>query len=82
MCVRSDWYAKGTSEAEVGEFNGSLVVNEKVLRFQVAVDNPPRVTENDTFENLICVTLREREREREREGGRERERFKYFSGLF
>ncbi len=55
--VRSDGNPKRPSEAKVGQFDGSLLVDEKVLGLQVPVQHSTRVAEHDALENLVCVAL-------------------------
>ena len=44
---------KGAGETKVGEFELAFVVDQKVLRFEVAVENTVVVAEGDTLEELV-----------------------------
>ena len=57
MCVSTDRDAKGSSQSEVGDLDGPLVVYEQVLRLKVAVDDPAHVHEHNALQNLVRVAL-------------------------
>ena len=44
--------AEGAREAEVGELELAVLVNEKILRLQVAVQHPPVVAEGHPAQQL------------------------------
>ena len=48
-----DWDAERSRETEVGEFELALVVDEEVLGFEVAVQDPVFVAEGDSLEELV-----------------------------
>lgn len=50
-CV--DRNTKSTSQTKVAEFEGTLVVDQKVLRLEIAVQDAVLVTEIDTLEQLV-----------------------------
>ena len=50
-CVDGD--AEGAGEAEVGELELAFVVDQEVLRFEVAVEHPIVVAEGDALEELV-----------------------------
>ena len=52
VSVDPDWNAKCPGEAEVGYFDDALLVDEKVLWLQVAVQYPALVAEQDALEQL------------------------------
>ena len=58
MCVGTHWNAKSTAKPKIGDLNGPFVVNEQVLRLQVAMNHPAHVHEHNTLENLVRVALR------------------------
>ena len=48
-----DWDAEGAGETEVGQFELAFVVDEEVLRLEVAVQDPVFVAEGDASEELV-----------------------------
>lgn len=48
-----DWDTKGTSKTEIGEFELALVINEKVLGFQITVQDAVFVAEGNSLEKLV-----------------------------
>ena len=48
-----DGDAEGAGEAKVGEFELAFIVNQEVLRFEVAVKDPIVVAEGDALEELV-----------------------------
>ena len=57
MCVDSDRDPKGTGQSKVRKFDDSVVVDQKVLWFQISVQNAATVTKADSLQNLIKITL-------------------------
>ena len=43
MCIRFDGQTEGPSEPEISELDDSVLVNEQILRFEVAVEDAVRV---------------------------------------
>ena len=52
MGVGPKWDAEGACEAEVGELEVAFFVDQKVLGFQVAVEDSVGVAVADAFEEL------------------------------
>ena len=50
-CIDGD--AKGTGKAKVGELELAFVVDQKVLRFEVAVEDAIVMAEGDALEKLV-----------------------------
>lgn len=59
MGVHPHRHAESPSQPKVSQFNDPLVVNEQVLGLQVSVQNSPAVTEQDTLQDLVQVTLKQ-----------------------
>lgn len=59
MGVDSDRDPEGPSQAKVCQFNHSFVVNQQVLWFQVPVEDPATVAEENALKDLVKVTLME-----------------------
>ncbi len=57
MSVRSHRNTKRSTESKISQLDGALVVDEKVLWLHVSVQNTTCMTEIDTLENLVRVTL-------------------------
>ena len=57
MCVGTHWDTEGPAESKVGNLDGSLVVDEQVLGFEVTVDDTARVHEHDALQDLVRVAL-------------------------
>ena len=57
MRVRTNWNAEGSGQTEVRYLDYSVVVEEQVLRLQVAMNYTAGVAENNPIENLVEVTL-------------------------
>ena len=49
MCVGTNGDAESPPETKISDLDGPLVVDEKVLWFQVAVDDTTRVHEDDAL---------------------------------
>ncbi|KAG7218473.1 hypothetical protein INR49_009350 [Caranx melampygus] len=62
--ARGGWYAEGSRQAEVGELDLPLGVDEQVLWLQVSVKNPVRMAEGETLQQLEEVTLQTQEVQR------------------
>lgn len=45
-------HTESSAETEVGHFDESLVVDQQILRFQVSVQHPPHVTEQNGLHDL------------------------------
>lgn len=50
--VDADGDADGTSETEIGQFDRAVIVDQQVLRLQVAVEHSSLVTEADALAYL------------------------------
>ena len=57
MGVHPHWDAEGSCQTKVSNLDAAVLVNEKVLRFHVAVENSSLVTEKDALEKLVEVAL-------------------------
>lgn len=57
MGVDPNRNTKGTSQAEVCQFNNSLVIDQEVLGFQVPVEDSTTMTEVNAFQDLVKVAL-------------------------
>lgn len=57
MGVDPDGNTEGPGQAKVCQFDDALVINQKVLGLQVAVEDPPSVTEVNALKDLIEVAL-------------------------
>ena len=57
MGVRPNRDAECPGEAEVGKLDVAVLVDEQVLRLQIAVEDPVRVAELDPGEELPHVAL-------------------------
>ena len=55
--VGADGEGEGAGEAEVGELDGAAVVDEQVLRLEVAVEDAVRVAVRDARQQLLHVAL-------------------------
>ena len=53
MGVGAQGDAEGAGEAEVGEFQVARAIDEEVLRFQVAVEDPVGMAVADAEEELV-----------------------------
>ena len=49
--------AKRPGESEVGELDASMNVDEKILRFEITMDNSVTVAVRQTLQQLVQVTL-------------------------
>jgi hypothetical protein len=58
VCIRSERDPEGSREAEVGNLEVRITVDEQVLRFQVTVDDAVRVAKNQTRTQLPCKFLK------------------------
>ena len=58
MCVSSDGYTKCSPQSKICQFDGSLLVDEKVLRLQVSVEDTTRMTKHNALKYLVCVALK------------------------
>ena len=56
--VGADGEGEGAGEAEVGELDGAAVVDEQVLRLEVAVEDAVRVAVRDARQQLLHVALK------------------------
>jgi hypothetical protein len=52
MGIHPDRDADGPGQAEVGDLDGAALVDEQVLRLQVAVENAPLVAEQDALGSI------------------------------
>ena len=59
MRIRFDGQTEGPSEPEISELDDSVLVNEQILRFEVAVEDAVRVAVENALEDLVEVRLRE-----------------------
>jgi hypothetical protein len=50
-CV--DGYSEGSGETKIGEFELAFVVDEEILRLEIAVEDSVRVAEVDALEELV-----------------------------
>lgn len=57
MCVHSDWHSEGTCQPKVCQLYHSLIIDQQVLGFQVTMQNPAAVAEQNPLQDLIQVTL-------------------------
>ena len=55
--VDADGHTESPRQAEVGQLDHALVVDEQVLWLQVAVQHPPAVAELDALQDLVQVAL-------------------------
>mmetsp|Transcript_23375 Transcript_23375/g.33025 ORF Transcript_23375/g.33025 Transcript_23375/m.33025 type:complete len:203 (+) Transcript_23375:300-908(+) len=55
MSVRADRHTEGTSQTKVGKFQGSVLVNEQILRFEITVKNSVAMAKGNPFEKLPHV---------------------------
>jgi hypothetical protein len=53
MSVSANWDSECAGKSEIGKFEDTITVDEKVLGFQITVKNTMRVTEVDSFEHLV-----------------------------
>lgn len=67
MSVGSDWDAKSSTESKISNFDCSLVVDQKVLWFEVAMYDSSRVHEYNSLQYLVRITLETTDREEEEE---------------
>ena len=51
------WDAERSGQSEVGQFDTSIDINEKVLWLEIAVDDTVTVTVRDAVQQLVQVTL-------------------------
>lgn len=52
-----DWNTKGTREPEISQFKLTLVVDEQILGFQIAVQYSVFMTEGDSLQKLVHERL-------------------------
>lgn len=57
MRICADRNPEGSRQAEVGQLDFSLRIDEEVLRLQVSMKNSVRVTEGQTLQQLEQITL-------------------------
>lgn len=55
MSIRPDWDPESSCETEIGQLEHTLFVDEKVLRFEVPVEDSVCVAERDPLEELLHV---------------------------
>ena len=49
MSVGSYWYPKCPPQSKVGQLDGSLLIDEQILWFEVSMQDTSRVTEHDAL---------------------------------
>lgn len=57
MGICAEWNAKGASEAEIADFEVSILVDEEVLRFEIAVEDAVGVAVANAREKLVRELL-------------------------
>lgn len=55
ICAERD--AKGASETEIADFEVAVLVDEEILRLQIAVEDAVGVTVANAGEELVCEFL-------------------------
>lgn len=65
MSINSDWDTERSSEPKICQLDGTIVVYEKVLGFEISVQDTTAVAEKDTVDHLMKVALK-RQKVRER----------------
>ena len=66
VCVGTDRDTEGSTQSKVSNFYSSLVIDEKVLWFEITMNDTTCVHEHNALQDLVGVAL-EKEREKERE---------------
>lgn len=61
MGIYPDWHPESPGQPKVCQLDHSLVVNQQVLGFQVSVEDPSTVAEQDAFQDLVQIALDGRE---------------------
>ena len=57
MGVGLDWKAKRSSQAEIGQLDDSVLIDEQVLRLEITVHDSVRVAVGRRLKNLVRETL-------------------------
>lgn len=57
MCVGPDRNAKGPTQTKVRQFDGTISVNQQILRLHVSMQSPALMTEHNPLEDLEGIAL-------------------------
>ena len=57
VCIWSNGNAESSGKTKIGNFDGSFVVKQQVLRFQISMNYSPRMTKNKPIKYLVKITL-------------------------